>query len=325
VPLPAYVIVSPVRDEAEHLQRTIDSVADQRHRPRRWIIVDDGSSDATAQIAARAAEAHDWIEVVTRPARTSSPRARGAPIVAAFNVGLERITVAYDFVVKLDGDLYLPPHYFEWIAQVYERVPRAGIVGGVMPIFDGREWVPDKIARHTVGGPAKAYRRECFEEIGGLQPSMGWDGIDEFSARARGWTVHVLTELEVLHFRPRGTRQDWWRARWEEGRGSAFMGYLPSWVIVRAGYRALVERPPVVGGIVLYAGWLWARLRRLPQVPDEPARAELRKEQRLRLRSLLRGGGGGAEPAVLPGGGPAFWYGETARDTPAAAPPSPGP
>jgi hypothetical protein len=87
------------------------------------------------------------------------------------------------------------------------------------------------------------------------------------------------------------------------------MGYLPAWVLVRAGYRALVERPRVLGGLVLFAGWLWARLRRLPQVPDRLARDELRREQRTRLRSLLRGGGGAARATPLPGGGPAFWFG----------------
>jgi glycosyltransferase involved in cell wall biosynthesis len=307
VPLPAYVIVSPVRDEAEHLQRTIDSIAQQRHRPAQWVIVDDGSDDGTAEIAAAAAREYDWIRVVTRA--PGAARGRGAPIVEAFNAGLAQVDVAHDVVVKLDGDLYAPPHYFEWVASVFEQVPGAGIVGGVLLMPAGDEWVPDTIGRHTVGGYAKAYRRECLDEIGGLQPSMGWDGIDEYSARARGWTIHVVTELAMLHYRPRGARHDWWRARWDEGKGNAFMGYLPAWVLVRAAYRGVVERPPLLGGVVLFAGWLWARLRRLPQVPDALAREELRREQRARLGSLMRGGGGTAHATPLPRGGPAYWFG----------------
>ena len=306
VPLPAYAIVSPVRDEAEHLERTIASIVAQRHRPARWVIVDDGSSDDTAAIADRAAAEHDWIRVVSRPERRAASRGRGGPIVEAFNAGRAVVDVPHELLVKMDGDLFLPAHYFEWVARVFERVPRAGIVGGVGLVHDGGEWAPDRIARHTVVGYAKAYRVACLDDIGGLQASMGWDGIDEYAARARDWSVHVLHELPLLHYRPRGSRQAWWRARWDEGLGNAFMGYLPSFVLLRAGYRALVERPPILGGVVLAAGYAWSRLTRRPTVPDAAARAELRAEQRRRLRGLVSRGG--REPAApLPGGGPAFW------------------
>ena len=281
--LPAYVIVSPVRDEAEHLGRTIESIVEQQHRPGEWVIVDDGSSDATPQIAAAAAAEHDWIRVVTRPERASAGRARGKPIVEAFNAGLDTVSAAHEFVVKMDGDLFVPPHYFDWVARTFAHYPRAGIVGGFGLVPDGNDWVPDQIGRHNVAGYIKAYRRACLDEIGGLQASMGWDGIDEYSARARGWTSHPLTELVVLHYRRRGARQKWWKARWEEGTGNAFMGYLPSFVVLRAGYRGLVEKPPILSGIVLFAGYAWSRLTRRPQVPDPAAREELRREQRARL------------------------------------------
>ena len=94
-----------------------------------------------------------------------------------------------------------------------------------------------------MNGVAKAYRVACLDEIGGLRPSMGWDGIDEYGARAHGWHVRVLTELTLLHYRPRGSKQKPLKARWEEGRGNAYMGYLPSWLLVRAAYRSLVEKP----------------------------------------------------------------------------------
>jgi poly-beta-1,6-N-acetyl-D-glucosamine synthase len=301
VTLPPYVVVSPVRDEAEHLGRTIDSIVAQAHLPAEWVIVDDGSSDTTAQIAAAAAAEHGWIRVITRPDRATAGRGRGKPIVDAFNAGLATVSVNHEFVVKMDGDLFVPPHYFEWVARTFARYPRAGIVGGFGLIPDGNDWVPDQIGRHNVAGYIKAYRRTCLDEIGGLQASMGWDGIDEYSARARGWTAHPLTELVVLHYRRRGARQAWWRARWDEGAGNAFMGYLPAFVALRAGYRALVERPPILSGIVLFAGWAWSRLTRRPQVPDAPAREELRREQRARLRRR----GAGAAPTEP---GPAFFW-----------------
>jgi len=45
-----YVIISPVRDEEEHIQATIESVSNQTVRPAEWVIVDDGSTDRTGAI-----------------------------------------------------------------------------------------------------------------------------------------------------------------------------------------------------------------------------------------------------------------------------------
>jgi glycosyltransferase involved in cell wall biosynthesis len=285
--LPTYAVVTPVRDEAEHFARTADSLVAQTHRPAQWVVVDDGSTDGTRELAERYAAEHDWIEVLESGA--DHDRARGAPIVRAFQQGCAALSERPEVVVKLDGDLFLPPHYFEWVAQAFARDARAGIVGGVALIPEGGRWVLERGNVVNVNGVAKAYRYDCLDDIGGLRASMGWDGIDEYGARARGWHVQVLTELTLLHYKPRGSKQKPLKARWEEGRGNAYMGYLPAWLIVRAAYRMVVEKPPVLGGLTLLASYVWARLRLLPRIDDPAAVAELRAEQRARLRGLLRG------------------------------------
>ena len=302
--LPTYAVVTPVRDEADHFARTAESMVSQTHRPLQWVVVDDGSTDGTREIAERYALRHHWIEVIS--AESAHERARGAPIVRAFQQGCAALRERPEVVVKLDGDLFLPAHYFEWVARTFAREPRAGIVGGVALIPENGRWVPERGNVLNVNGVAKAYRVACLDDIGGLRASMGWDGIDEYGARARGWHVRVLTELTLLHYKPRGSKQNAVQARWEEGRGNAYMGYLPGWLLVRAVYRSLIEKPPVIGGLVLLAGYTWARIRRLPQIDDEAARAELRAEQRARLAGLFRGRG---TPALEPpdGGGPAYW------------------
>jgi poly-beta-1,6-N-acetyl-D-glucosamine synthase len=302
---PSYALISPVRDEARHIRRTLEAIVSQTHLPSEWVIVDDGSRDATPEIVAEYAATHPWIRLIR--SGLEGRRVRGSRIVEAFNRGRSELRVSPDVTVKLDGDLYVPPHYFAWVAEVFARVPEAGLVGGVGLVWDGAAWVPEKAGRHTVLGAFKAYRTDCLDEIGGLQSSMGWDGIDEFALRARGWSVHALSELSILHFRQRGSAQKWWRARWEEGVGNAFMGYRPDFLMLRATYRGVVERPRVLSGLALLSGFVWSRVTRKPQVPDPGARVELRKEQRARMRTLLRGGRGPSLIAPLGDGGPAFW------------------
>lgn len=304
--LPSYAVVSPVRDEAEHFRRTAESLVAQTHRPVAWIVVDDGSTDDTRKIAAAYAVENDWIKVVEASERHE--RARGGPIVRAFNRGLQEVPAGTEIVVKLDGDLFLPAHYFAWVARVFADDPRAGVAGGIALVPDGAGgWRPQPRRQEGVEGVAKAYRVACLDDIGGLPDTMGWDGIDEFSARARGWNVRVLTELHILHYRRRGARQPWWSARWEEGRANYFMGYRWDFFAVRAAYRMLVEHPPLLGGMVTGLAFAWCAVRSTPRTPDRSARELLRSEQRRRLRGLLTRGGAVAErPQPLEGGGPAY-------------------
>src|SRR4051794_11215412 len=179
---PSYALISPVRDEASHIRRTLEAIVAQTHLPLEWVIVDDGSTDGTPEIVSEYAADHPWIRLVR--SGLEGRRQRGSRIVDAFKRGRSELHRSPDVTVKLDGDLYLPPHYFAWVAEVFARVPAAGVVGGTGYVWDGMAWAPEKAANHNVVGYCKAYRTACLDDIGGLQSSMGWDGIDEYSARA---------------------------------------------------------------------------------------------------------------------------------------------
>jgi poly-beta-1,6-N-acetyl-D-glucosamine synthase len=288
--LPPYAVVTPVKDEATHLARTAAAMVAQSHRPAEWVIVDDGSTDGTRELAESYSTREPWIRVVGSAA--DGERARGGRVVRAFEHGRTQIQAAHEIVAKVDGDIELPPEYFERVCEAFVRDQRAGIVGGrVLVPARGGSWAAERVGRHTVHGAIKAYRVSCLDDFGGLRCSMGWDGIDEYGAKARGWKVIPLADLAVRHHARRGSKQHWWRARLEEGRGAHYMGYLPAFVVVRAGYRMLVERPPLLGGAALLAGWAGAALHRSSRVDDPEAIAALRYEQRGRLRRLWRGGG----------------------------------
>ncbi|MGB2988241.1 MAG: glycosyltransferase family A protein, partial [Phycisphaerae bacterium] len=226
VDTPRLLIVSPVRNEAAYLQRTIDSVASQTVRPHVWIIVDDGSADETPTIAARAAQAHDWIRLHRRGDR--GVRKLGGGVVEAFNEGLGQFNLdEFDYVCKLDGDLEFGPTYFERLFEKFEADPKLGTASGKAWIRVGKRLVPERSSDEFSHGQTKLYRVACFKQIGGFVPEVMWDGIDCHRCRMLGWKARSFRdeELRFIHLRPMGSSfKSIFHGRFRLGRGQYFMG-----------------------------------------------------------------------------------------------------
>lgn len=288
VPVPPrsarYLIVSPVRNEAAYLQRTIDSVVAQTARPAAWVIVDDGSTDETAAVAERAAAEHGWIQVHRRMDR--GVREVGGGVVDAFNDGLSRFNLDdFDYLCKLDGDLEFAPTYFERLFEKFNADPQLGTASGKAFInVDGR-LVPERSGDDFSQGQTKLYRVECFRQIDGLVREVMWDGIDCHRCRMLGWKARSFRDedLRFVHLRPMGSSfRSIYHGRMRWGYGQYFMGTHPLYALAIAVYRA-VERPFIIGGLLILAGYLASYVRRRPRYDDPEFRRFLRRWQLSRL------------------------------------------
>src|SRR5690606_17943660 len=124
-----YVLISPCRDEAAYMRRTLDSVAAQTVPPALWVVVDDGSRDQTPAILAEYAARLPYLRVVRREDR--GVRAVGPGVIEAFYAGLDTVNLdEFEYLCKLDLDLDLPPRYFEILIQRMEADPRLGTCSG---------------------------------------------------------------------------------------------------------------------------------------------------------------------------------------------------
>jgi biofilm PGA synthesis N-glycosyltransferase PgaC len=281
-----YVVITPVRDEAEFIEKTIRSMIQQTIKPTEWVIVDDGSTDETAEIVARYAADRPWLRLVHREDRGT--RQRGKGVVEAFYTGYEVLTQDYEFIVKLDGDLSFELTYFESLLREFASNPKLGIAGGgVYERLDGKNWVLRTTKDH-VRGPTKVYKRACFEAIGGLVPALGWDGVDEWKALAFGWEVQSFLDLKVLHYRFTGAASGSLKSRIEQGYGAHYMGYHPLFMIAR-GIRHIFNRPYLVGGMAMLIAYFVVWMRGQEQLPDLSVIRYVRRTQLRQLAGLLVG------------------------------------
>ena len=277
----SYALVTPARDEAAGLAVLAPTVVGQTHAPASWVIVDDGSSDATAAVAADLARRHPWI-VLVQSGRVEiglrQGRQQGRDLLS-FEEGLRSVPGSVELVTKLDADVTLQLDYFERLLAAFELDSVLGMASGTRCELIGGHWRPRPLTRSTIAGQCRTYRVACWDAIQPLEPHMGWDGIDEARATLAGWHVHPVPGLYFRHHRRRGRRDgSAWRARAAEGSAAHYMGYRPSYLLLRALWHA--RREP--SALAMLWGWSSAVVRREAPCSDAAARGQIRAQQAAR-------------------------------------------
>jgi len=187
------------------------------------IVVDDGSTDATAAIAR---------EYNCRLIRTAN---RG--LANARNTGLAAATG--EIIAYIDDDAYPDPHWLSYLAATFLSTSHAGVGGpNVAPAGDGpiaecvarapggpvHVLLTDREAEH-IPGCNMAFRKACLEAIGGFDPQFRTAGDDVdvcWRLQERGWTLGFQPPALVWHHR-RNSVRTYWKQQIGYGRAEAML------------------------------------------------------------------------------------------------------
>ena len=283
------LIISPVRNEAAHIEAVVRAMAVQTRPPHEWIVVDDGSTDGTRELLEDAAPGIPFMRVVAAPEQPLAPgtdRLWHAAEARAFNYGLG---LASDFthVGKLDGDIELPKDYYERVLANLREHPLLGIAGGVLVEKSGNRWEMAGVSHlEHVRGALKLYSRDCFDAIGGVHELLGWDCIDEVLARMNGYRTESFKDIVARHHRPAGSAQGRLRGNLRLGRCMYIEGYPPVWIAARS-VKVATSRPRILSGLAYLAGYTQAAAQRVPRFDADGYRKHLHRELRKRAIGKL--------------------------------------
>jgi hypothetical protein len=279
------LVVSPVHDEAEHIERVARALAAQRRPPDAWVVVDDASTDGTYERLAAVAHELPFLTLLRAPAAPSGPDTLAlANEVRAFNHGLASVDVeTFTHVAKLDGDVELPPEWYEVLLVRFAADPRLGLACGQLEEGPEGARANIPIPAHHVHGAVKLYSLPCFHAIGGLQPRLGWDTIDEAYARMHGYTTRSYEDLVAVHHRPFATRDGALRGRARHGTCAYISHQSLPWVAARAMKVSCAHRPVGLSGAAFLYGYLSAALGPTTRVEDPALRRFVRRELRARV------------------------------------------
>ncbi|KIA85365.1 glycosyltransferase family 2 protein [Flavobacterium sp. AED] len=218
-----YYIVIPAHNEEAFIALTLESLISQTVLPKKVVVVNDNSTDKTAEIVTAFAKENPFITLVNKT--SSAIHLPGSKVIQAFHKGFETLDEAYDVIVKLDADLILPNNYFETVLNIFEKDATIGMAGGFAYIEKNGEWILENLTdKDHIRGAFKAYRKACFEQIGNLKPAMGWDTVDELLSKFHGWKVVTDASLIVKHLKPTGANYNK-TARYKQGEAFYTLGY----------------------------------------------------------------------------------------------------
>lgn len=199
-----YSIILPAHNEEKFIGNALQSIVQQSYLPKEVMVVNDNSTDSTEEIVRGFIEKYPFIQMIHSESNQTTHEP-GSKIVQAFYKGFEKLSSDWDVIVKMDADVILPTNYFQEIIGEFQNNSSIGIAGGLAMIEKKGEWTFEKIGnKKQVRGPFKAYSKACFEKIGGLKKSIGWDTVDEFLAKYYGFELKVRPDLHLKLQKPTG-------------------------------------------------------------------------------------------------------------------------
>jgi poly-beta-1,6-N-acetyl-D-glucosamine synthase len=284
-----YVLVTSARNEEEFIGKTLESVIVQTVLPARWVIVDDGSTDRTGDIVTAYARRNPWVHLIHRPQDAERNFASKAHAV---NTALESLAgLDFEVVGNLDADVSFDSDYMEFLLVKFQEDSKLGVVGTPFTQDGDYDSTRDSFeGEHYVAGPCQLFRRECFHDIGGYAPNRagGVDWIAVMTARMKGWKVQCFRQKRFHHHRTLGTAErGHLRALFSYGEKDYYLGGSPIWQLFRVIYR-MGKKPPIVGGLALLAGYVWAALRRVRRAVSPELMRFHRQEQMRKLKSVFQ-------------------------------------
>jgi glycosyltransferase involved in cell wall biosynthesis len=272
-----YYIVIPSYNEEAFIALTLQSLISQTILPSKIVVVNDNSTDRTAEIVLDFAKENPFITLVNKT--SENIHLPGSKVIQAFQTGFETLDENYDIIVKLDADLIFPSNYFETIIKHFQSDSKIGMAGGFCYIEKNGGWILENLTdKDHIRGALKAYRKETFKQIGGLRPAMGWDTVDELLCKYYNWKVVTDESLHVKHLKPTGANYNK-MARYKQGEAFYTLGYGFFITAIASVKLAMMKKKPLL--FLDYIQGFWKAKLGKKQMLVNPEQAKFIRKYRL--------------------------------------------
>ena len=274
-----YIIVTPAKNEGEHLPKVAEAVIAQTVPPLLWVIVDDGSTDRTPDIIRTLEDQYIWIKSIRLP-----PHPRDITFHYSYvcKSGFDYATqlcktnaMRYNFIGLLDADTVLEKTYFEKLSTEFNKNSRLGIASGHITDMPDKEisWADiknDEPDRPLPRGSGRLWRKECFFETEGYPIEPSPDSISNVKASLRGWEIRQFGHIKAIQLRYTSVAQVFWNGYRINGSTAYYLNKHPLLVLLGS-FSYSIQKPYYIGLAYLY-GYLLEWYQKSPKINDSEIR-----------------------------------------------------
>lgn len=189
--IPAFSIIIPCYNSQATLEATLTSVLNQDFKEWEAIIVNDGSTDATEDIALK------WVEKDNRFKYFSK---QNEGLGKTRNFGIKKAEGIY--ILPLDSDNLVEPDFINDAFKTFQNNPEIGVVYGNAEYFGEREgiWEVDeykfeKMLIHNYIDACAIYKKEIWEKVGGYAEEMPHQGHEDWEF----WVAFGVLNVKFFH------------------------------------------------------------------------------------------------------------------------------
>lgn len=283
-----YVLITAAKNEADFIEATIKSIVRQTLQPKKWIIVSDHSTDGTDHIIKKYSNEYSFISLLKFDGASNR---NFASKVHAISVAFDLLKILeFNFIGILDADITFDENYYENIIKKFNESDKLGIAGGgFYDVYDGKK-IKIAYSPYSVRGAVQLFRRECFEEIGGIYPLRygGEDAVACAAASMHGWEIHTFEDIIVYHNRKTGSvGLNIFSIKFDEGKREYNRGLVPSVQFLKSLSR-IGQQPIIIGALLQILGYWWLKLKKEKLIFSEELQNFIKAEQKAKLKKMLK-------------------------------------
>lgn len=168
-------VIIPCYNHSEYLQETVEAALDSFYKQLEIIIINDGSTDSSQEVAEALTEKYPNVSLLNQP---------NAGVTAARNAGIKFSSGKY--ILSLDGDDIISPNYISEAVKILDTNPEVKVVYCKAVKFDEEGEKPwnlkpfslKDLARDNMIFVSGIFRKADCMEIGGYAEDMDMGRAD---------------------------------------------------------------------------------------------------------------------------------------------------
>lgn len=263
-----YFIVTSTKNEEKNISHLIKVVEEQSIKPVLWTIVDK-STDCTKEIIRKFAEKKEWVKLIDQEKDNGY---LGINYGIAYNIGFKysieyckQQGIKYDYIGLIDADVSIEKDFFERLMIQFEKEPKLGIVSGVEYWNISGELVSADTREDLPMGPARLWRKKCFEETNGYMAISSPDSVSIVKAKLRGWKTAQLKDIIAITRRTSTAKGYWWGAV-HDGKNYYYLNSHPIIILFKS-IKCSLKNPYYIG-LGISIGYLSCIIQREKKIDD---------------------------------------------------------